>query len=285
MWFVYLLWIWGLILSILLVSGCNEFPVKPNSTEAVSSTQSQDEFAKQEDLTEQKRDESMPASNETTRSLLVLYKSSEGDTADKNIFIYHLQPFALSQKYKLMYHDIDKSLPSESVMNNTDAVVTTFNGPIMKNAKAYIDWLTQQSHKNKTIVVIGNLGAFSPDGKEWYDGSVLNKFYHEMGLEFAGHWTNDPKLIKIAYKDPKMIGLETEITSNILTHYFLIKSVDPDNVVYLSLMRNDLKDSESAVVVKTPKGGMAMENYVFIQVSGQTKKLLHLERFLVESLK
>jgi hypothetical protein len=170
-------------------------------------------------------------------------------------------------------------------MKNTDAVVTTFNGPIMKNAKGYINWLTQQSRKNKTIVVIGNLGAFSPDGKVWYDGSVLNKFYHQMGLEFAGHWTNDPKLIKIAYKDPKMIGHETDITSKILTHYFLIKSVKPDNVVYLSLMRTDLKDSESAVVVKTPKGGMAMENYVFIQVAGQTKKLLNLERFFVESLK
>jgi hypothetical protein len=262
--FAYVLWFWGLILSVLLVSGCKELPVKPNPVEADSPAEA--------------------ASNVTSQSLLVLYKSSEGDTAEGNIFVYYLQPFALSQNYKLMYHDIDKSFPSDAVMKDTDAIVTVYNGPIMKNAKGYIEWLTQQSRDNKKIVIIGNFGAFSTDGKEWYDGSALNTFYHEMGLEFAGHWTNDPKLIKVAYKDPKMIGYETDITPKALTHYFLIKSVHPDNVVYLSLMRNDLEESTSAVVVKTPNGGMAMENYVFTPVAGQTKQLLHLERFFVECL-
>lgn len=152
----------------------------------------------------------------------------------------------------------------------------------MKNAKDYLNWLTRQVRVNKKFVIIGNFGAFSPDGNEWYEGTLLNTFYSAIGLEFAGHWTNNPKVIQVAYKDDDIIGYETDITSKIITHYIMIKSVHPDNFIYLSLMKNDLDYSESAVLVKTPAGGLAMENYVSTQIAGQTKKILHLERFLTE---
>ncbi|MEN8131292.1 MAG: hypothetical protein ABFS45_14090 [Pseudomonadota bacterium] len=252
--------------------------------EEVPPAEKQEVIQKEKDLSEPRRAESEFTTDETARSLLVLYKSSEGDTAEGNIFVYHLQAYSLSQKYNPMYHDIDDSFPSDAEMKDIQAIVTVYNGPIMKNAKAYIEWLTRQVREHKKILIIGNFGAFSADGNEWYDGTVLNTFYHAIGLEFSGHWTNNPKIIQVAYKDDDMIGYETDITSNMLTHYFMIKSLHPDNIIYLSLMRNDLDDSESAVVVKTQAGGLAMENYVFSQVAGQTKKLLNLERFFAECM-
>ena len=212
-------------------------------------------------------------------SVLVLYKSSEKDTAEQNIFAYHLQAFAEEQGYMIVYHDIDKTLPSEEMMRNFQAITTVYNGSIMKNAKAYIHWLSEQILNKKKVIVIGNFGAFSPDGKEWYDGAVLNQFYYLLGLEFADNWTDDPKLISIKSKKTDMVEFEAKLTREHLTHYFTIKSLRPENQILLSLTRSDLEDSESAVVVKTPVGGLAMENYVFTQVKGETKKLLNLEQF------
>jgi hypothetical protein len=149
----------------------------------------------------------------------------------------------------------------------------------MKNANIYIRWLSEQILNNKKVIVIGNFGAFSPDGKVWYDNATLNQFYYLLGLEFIGNWTNDPKLIRITSQKADMVEFEAPLTSEQLTHYFTIKSLRPDNQIFLSLTRTDLDDSESAVVVKTPVGGLALENYVFTQVKGETKKLLNLERF------
>lgn len=277
----YVVFFWGLVLSLFLFAGCKEIPVKSKSVDASAT---QEEFSSQDGAPEQQQTDSDATPNEPSLSLLVLYKSSEGNTDNGNIFFYHLQPFALAQHFQVTYHDIDKSFPSDKMMQNVDAIVSVFNGPVMKNAKDYIEWIAQQGRDTKKIIIIGNFGAYSPDGKEWYDGSVLNTFYHEMGLEFAGHWTNDPKIIEIASKDSSMIGDEADITPKRLTHYFLIKSLNPKNIIYLALKRKDMDDSESAVVVKTQNGGIAMENYVFTNVDGQAKKLLKLESFLAQCL-
>lgn len=291
--FSHLCWFCCFMLSVLLTSGCGGVPVELKSVEEVPPAEEVSPAEKQEviqqekdvsepDIAEPGRAEPEVATAIAERPLLVLYKSSEGDTAEGNIFVYHLQEFALSQKYNPMYHDIDDSFPSDAMMKNIDVIVTAYNGPIMKNTRGYIEWMTRQVSENKKILIIGNFGAFSADGNEWLDGTVLNPFYHAIGLEFAGHWTNDPKLIQVGYKDDDMIGYETDITPSMLTHYFMIKSLHPDNIIYLSLKRNDLDDSESAVVVKTHAGCLAMENYVFSQVGGQTKKLLNLEKYFAE---
>ncbi len=279
------LWFWSLMLSVLLIPpACREISQETKSVEGVSSGKKQEEIYREKNLSEQERVKPKLAIDGTALSVLVLYKSSEGDTADKNIFAYHLQPFAMSQKHNLFYHDIDDSFPSDSMMKSIQAIVTVYNGPIMKNAKSYIEWLAGQVRKKKKVLIIGNFGAFSPDGNEWYEETVLNTFYQAIGLKFAGNWTNDPSVIQVLFKDTKMIGYEADITPDVLNHYIMVKSVHPDNTIYLALMRNDLEDSESAVVIKTPAGGLAMENYVFTQVAGQTKKLLHLERFFVECI-
>ncbi len=217
--------------------------------------------------------------------ILVLYKSSEGSTADQNIFAYHLAQFAASRGYTITYHDIDASLPSEAVMEDVHGIVTVYNGPIMANALEYIDWLSQQVLKRKKVLIIGSFGAFSPDGETWFDGSVVNPFYYLMGLEFAGNWTNDPNVIEIGVQDPDMVGYETGLTAEGLTHYLQIKSLRPDNTVFLSLKRSDLTDSESAVMVKTPVGGLVMENYVFAQADGGLKQLVNLQQFFDETLR
>lgn len=223
---------------------------------------------------------SIGASAEDEKSLLVLYKSSENDTAEQNIFAYHLQAFAEEQGYAIAYHDIEASLPSDKEMQEVQAIVTVFNGSIMKNARAYIDWLSEQILSRKKVLVLGNFGAFSPDGKEWFDNAALNRVYHLMGLEFVGNWTDDPKLIRIAAKEPDMVEFEAELDPTGLTHYFTIHSLNPDNEVFLTLTRTDLDDSDSAVIVKTPVAGLAIENYVFTPgEEGEAKKLLDLETF------
>lgn len=212
-------------------------------------------------------------------TVLVLYKSSENATAEQNIFAYHLQAYAEEAGYTIRYHDIDAAFPPEAVMQEIDAIATAYNGPVMAKAREYIGWISEQLLHRKKVLVIGSFGAYSPDGEIWFDGPILNPFYNLLGLEFTGNWTNDPALIQIESKDSDMVEFETDLTPERLSHYFTFQSLRPDNDIFLSLSRRDMDDSESAVVVKTPAGGMALENYVFAQVDGQPKKLLNLEAF------
>jgi polysaccharide biosynthesis protein PelA len=218
--------------------------------------------------------------------LLVLYKSSEGSTAENNLFASHLQAYAESEGYEVRYHDISTSFPSEETMEDVYAIVTVYFDPIMARASQYIDWLREQILTNTKVIILNNFGAFSPDGQTWYDGLVLNKFYNRLGLEFVGNWTDDPALIEVEHQDPAVIGHETPLTPDDLTHYFTITSIRPENDVFLSLSRRDLPDSESAVVVKTPYGGLALENYVFADdETGELKQVLNLQRFLEACLR
>lgn len=220
------------------------------------------------------------------RKLLGLYKGSEGVNARTNLLARFVAPTLLDLGYGLDYYDIENGLPSEQRMNQYHGVISWYTIPQMDKAADYIDWLALQLDANRRVIVLGNFGAFAEDiasqagdVRRFLQSPEYNRFFYPFGLEFRGAWTPEKKSVEVAQKDSSIM---TWLEPGHVGHYYWIRSVHPDNKAYLTVRRADLQDGDSAVVVATPKGGLALESYVLgTDPANQAPRLhLDLKRFL-----
>ena len=222
--------------------------------------------------------------------LLALYKSTEKFDNTSNYVARFLGPILKELGYTFDCYDICQGLPSPATMGKYSGIISWYQTASMENAAAYCNWLTQQILAGRKVVVLGNLGAFqeldsksNPPTERWLLTHEYNTFLYPFGLEFKAMWSKDPKVIKVASRDTTMIPyLEPEH----IGHYYWIQSVNPENRPYLVLSRTDAKNSESAIVVRTPYGGYALESYLFRDASGKGDYRWHIDmkRFLADAL-
>lgn len=212
--------------------------------------------------------------------ILVLFKGSEGATAQDNEFRLFAESHARALGFTPTYRDIDQSLPDEAEMARYHAVVSWYRGPIMTRAAEYTPWLVRQLFARRKVVILGSFGAYSPDGKTWFGPEVLNRFFLPFGLEFRGNWTDKGEQLAVVAKDAPMVEAEVPLDLTKINHYFQFRSIHPKNQAYLVVRRTDLPDSDSALVVRTPLGGLALESYLYVQVPTGYQMRLDLRRFL-----
>ncbi|MCA9791988.1 MAG: DUF2194 domain-containing protein [Candidatus Eremiobacteraeota bacterium] len=222
--------------------------------------------------------------------ILGLFRSSEGASLENNeMRLFAEKPLA-ELGYALDYYDIDQGLPTPDKMAGYKGVMTWYRSPTIRGAKAYIEWLLNQILAGRKVVIMGNLGVFhemvqSDKGEigRFLLGQEYNRFLYPFGLEFRADWTNDKKTVQVAQRDQQMVPF---LPPDTVGHYQLFRSVDPRNQAYLTLRRSDQQESESAVIVRTPYGGMALESYIFYQEPTTYKVTMHLDmkRFLNDCL-
>lgn len=215
-----------------------------------------------------------------TKKLLVLFKASEGFSAKENPFRTQLHQQLINAGYHIDYHDIESRLPDSNELKSYSAIISWFMTSIMKNPEQYIEWLVQQIFDRRKIIILDNMGAYSPDGKKWLTEDLLNRFYLPFGLEFKGQWTDNPALLEIVKFDNRFVGKEISVSKKKINNYFNIKSVHPKNQSYFIVNRKDVADGESHFIVQTAFGGMALQNYVTEYVGGQPKLFLDVVRFV-----
>ena len=75
------------------------------------------------------------------KSVLALYKSSEGQTKAENEIYFYLSRPLTEMGLKIVYWDIDRGLPGESVTKYSRAIISWFRGPSMRNAEEYLTFL------------------------------------------------------------------------------------------------------------------------------------------------
>lgn len=226
----------------------------------------------------------------TEKKLLGLYKSSEGVDARTNFLARFVAPTLFDLGYGLDYYDIEQGLPSDSRMNQYQGVISWYTTPELAKAADYINWLAKQLDADRRVVVLGNFGAFAEDipssagvVRRFLQSPEYNKFFYPFGLEFRGAWTPEKKSVQVAQKDSSVL---TWLEPDHVGHYYWIRSVHPDNEPYLTVRRADLEDGDSAVVVATPRGGLALESYVLGTDPATKKPRMHLDlkKFLGASL-
>ncbi len=220
-----------------------------------------------------------------TKTLLILYKSSEGFSASQNPFRNLLHQAYNESGYQLDYHDIEEFLPDNSKLAQYSAIISWFTGPVMKNPEKYLEWLIDQIYNRRQIIIIDNLGAFSADGQTWLTEMALNRFYLTFGVEFKGQWTANPDLIEIIQYNAELIGHDISVPDKKLYNYFKYQSINPRNQTILTLNRKDIPDGASPVIIKTPFGGMALQGFTTEVINNQQRYFLNLKKFIDLCLK
>ncbi|KJJ83727.1 conserved hypothetical protein, secreted [Candidatus Omnitrophus magneticus] len=197
------------------------------------------------------------------RTILAIFDSKEpiNRSTDYNLICKNAEVILNYLGMKVRYHDINKGLPAPAEMEDIHGILTWFEDDEMIGANSYCEWLAVQIKSEKKCVILRNFGALknSKTG-ELTPLPVVNKVFNEMSLEYSGNWSDNPFLIELIDKNKNMVEFERTLTDE-LTSYVTIKSLDANNHIYLRLKRKDIADSESALVVTTARGGIAMEGY------------------------
>lgn len=231
-----------------------------------------------------------PAGAKAARSasghvVLALFKSSEKDTAESNLCKRYAAGHLQKAGYQVEYRDIEAGYPSEAEMARYAAVLTWFRGAQMKEALAYPTWLARQVKAGRKVVVLGNFGAYTPDMKYFTPDTYLNEFFVPFGLQYRGRWTGKASLLKVVHKVAAMVESPSPIDLAAINHYLDVESRLGENTSFLTVERTDVPDSKSALVVRTPHGGMAMEGYLYTGDPEQASSWhLNLGAFLRETI-
>jgi len=203
-------------------------------------------------------------SNEFNRTILALYDSTENMNIreDFNLIHFNAEMILNYLGMKVKYHDITKGLPDDNDIKNIYGIITWFQDEYMINPMEYCQWAKQQIDDGKKFVILGNIGAYKDyNSKKEMPDKYIYDLIHAIGLDYEGHWTDNPFIVEVLKKDSAMVEFERTL-DNEVGNYEMIRSIKKENEIFLSLKRTDIPDSESAVVVTTPIGGFAMEGYV-----------------------
>lgn len=201
-----------------------------------------------------------------SRKILALYDSQRGQTVRKNHIHANAEVILNHLGAIVEYWDVAKGLPGEKRMKKYRGVITWFYSNSMNRPQAYLRWATRQVNAGRKFVILGNLSAFRDAvTDEFLKISAVNQFCKNLGFIVDGtNWTSNIAEIELVSKVPEMVEFERTLDYE-LTNYEVYKPLHPKTKVYLKLKRNDIPDSESALVFTTPHGGFAATGYVFYE--------------------
>lgn len=216
-----------------------------------------------------------------SKRILGLYKSSEKQSAENNHIVKFAQKPLFDLGYSIDFHDITSGLPSAEQMASYQAVLSWYQGPEMRGAAQYAEWLRRQMEAGRKVLILGNYGAFSEDvptpagpATRFLLIDEYNRFFYPFGLEFRAAWTPDRSKVKVVGRDPEVVPW---LPAEHVGHYFWIRSVNPANQPFLTVDRADLDEGEATVVVATPHGGLALESYILKEAPGKLDPDFHLD--------
>jgi len=213
--------------------------------------------------------------------VLALFDSSEGRKADTIEIKKYIEKDLEGLGYKVIYHNINKGLPSKRITSKTRNIISWFTDSKMKNPAIYCDWLADQISEGKKVVIIDNFGAYQ-DSKndEWTDMNLINKVFKRLGVVYKANWTQDADLLEVVYKNPDIVEKLSPLDLSRASHYYLFSKIDDRVKPSLVIRRKDLDSSDSCVVFSHPNGGMILSRY--IMTAGLEKANIDFFAFLNE---
>jgi hypothetical protein len=219
------------------------------------------------------------------KSVLALYKSSEGQTKTENEVYFYLSGPLKEMGLKIVYWDIDRGVPGKSVTKYTRAVISWFRGPSMRDPAKYLDFLDTMMEEGKKVIVIDNLGAYQNRLTDEYMQPLrLNSTLSRLGIMYHGDWTQDGSLLEITYKNPEMVEFKSKQNTDTSAFFYRFIPSDRDMKIWLSINRTDRDYEASPVIVTNRNGGFALSRYVYNIENGKVNLLLNVDKFLKQAL-
>lgn len=229
------------------------------------------------------------APHEIKRKVLALYKSTEGDSAFSNRTVELLEHPLDVLGLVVDYWDIDQGFPTSKQLEPYRAVLSFYRGQEIADPKAYASWIAQQPAQGRKVLIFGDYGGWiTRKTKDFIDRKTAQKAFGALGLDYRGYWITDRALISLQNQDESMMGYEEPLRPEEIAPYVWIRSLDARNVSSLNLVRKDVPESQSSLVVITPQGAYAMGDYLLYEYrqDGIEKQRWHLNpyRFLAKAL-
>ncbi len=197
-----------------------------------------------------------------SRKVLVLYDSESGQTQRENIFFENAQ--VVLDYYGILcdYKDIAQGpLPDSTTMQAYRGVITWFTTNKMPNAKTYLSWLSRQMESGRKVVILDQLGGTLNQDRDPALKKLVENIYRRLGVKYEADFTTSSRLVRYVYKDRQGVEFERRYPP-VAPHYRQFTPLNRSVKTYLSLMRTDKKDSESAVIITSPSGGFAEYGYI-----------------------
>ncbi|MFW5487775.1 MAG: polysaccharide deacetylase [Desulfovibrio sp.] len=148
-------------------------------------------------------------SQEVLRNVLVLYDSSNGQTAYTNNFFH--QGLALIFNYYGLdyeYLDINKTaLPDDAHMARYRAVISVFESMSMRDPAVYLKWLLHQMDMKRKVLVFGWLGTQYPND-QLVNPDLAAKVYERFGLRYLPNKTINKSLLHYDHKATGYVEFE-----------------------------------------------------------------------------
>ncbi|PIR21603.1 MAG: hypothetical protein COV45_02355 [Deltaproteobacteria bacterium CG11_big_fil_rev_8_21_14_0_20_47_16] len=165
---------------------------------------------------------------------------------------------------ELVFRDVNQPLPSTAEMANFRGVITWFEKrQAVQRPADYCSWILSEMDRGKKLVILGRLG-FATMERDRID-PVCQKALEKLGVRYLGNRSESRFFLKITKKDHDMVEFEHDLGANDDLNYAQFKIVDPRAHVYLQANRIDMSDSESALVITSPNGGLVYDSYVLIE--------------------
>lgn len=182
------------------------------------------------------------------RKLFVVY-SKEDDTTlfDPTAFVVQGLPME-HLGYVPDYHDIDQPLPNRMVTDFYAGIIVNAEAKNQTTRHTLHQWLVDQIHRKIPIVFMDSFV---------FDTTQKNFAPFGIHLQKIDAYTNEQ--LKIAYKDPDIIGFELQPNIN---RYEVLPITVKNAIVSLQLINQDQQRHDMIAI--TPWGGYAIAPYTVV---------------------
>jgi hypothetical protein len=186
---------------------------------------------------------------------------------------------------KVVYWDIDRGIPGESVTRFHRAIISWFRGPSMRDPEVYLDFLERMIAQGKKVLAVDNLGAYQDrDTGDYVRPLRLNTTLTKLGVMYMGDWTQDGSLLELDYADSSMVEKDGKQDVSQSAFFYRFLATDHEMKTWLSIKRKDKDYDPSPIIVTNKNGGFALSRYIYRVENGAVKLLLDVPRFLKEAL-
>ncbi|MBB6480592.1 DUF2194 domain-containing protein [Spirochaeta isovalerica] len=219
------------------------------------------------------------------KSVLALYKSSENQTEKENEIFFYMSRALEEMGLKVVYWDIDRGIPGESVTRFHRAIISWFRGPAMRDPEAYLDFLERMIAQGKKVLAVDNMGAYQDrDTGDYVRPLRLNTTLTKLGIMYLGDWTQDGSLLELDHVNSSMVEKDGKQDASQSAFFYHFLPTDHELKTWLSIKRKDREYDSSPVIVTNKNGGFALSRYIYRVENGTVKLLLDVPRFLKEAL-
>ncbi len=178
----------------------------------------------------------------------------------------------------LDYHDVNEPLPDLADRPDVRGVVTFFRSGRMKNPAGYLAWAEAALDAGKRYAVLGDLGASEDLEGNPTPATLINRFLGKLGLANEGDWKLITYDTQVVAKDSRMVEFERPLTG-IFPPFDRIRALDPAAKSFLVVRRRGDPESDSSLVIVTPRGGYAATGYTHYEFGEPIRKQWYVNPF------